>query len=91
MGLCFVVLSSATILLLLMGNAALLHCVLAVMWLSQSELLRPIAYNQTSDVHRGSALITRRWRHRTHANTITSVNAAKQTVTTFHNKQFFLN
>ena len=48
--------------------------------LYHSELPRPIPWNQTSDVHRGSALITCRrryitwrWRYRNHANTITSV------------------
>ena len=46
----------------------------------QSELPRPIPWNQTSDVHRGSNLITWHWRHRNHANTITSVIAEKQTV-----------
>ena len=57
-GLCFVVLSSTTFLLLLMGElVALLHYVLAVVRLSQSELRRPIPYNQTSNVHRGSTLI----------------------------------
>ena len=46
-----------------------------------------ISRNQTSDVHRGSTLITWnwryitwRWRQRNHINTITSVAAAKQTV-----------
>ena len=52
----------------------------------QSELTRPISCNQASDVHRGSTLITWRWRHRNHDNTIASVIAVKQTVTTFHNK-----
>ena len=48
-----------------------------------------IPWNQTTDVHRGSTLITLvitwrwryimwRWRHRNHVNTITSLSAAKQ-------------
>ena len=48
---------------------------------------REIPWNHTSDVHRGSTLttwrcryITWRWRHINHANTITSVFVAKQTV-----------
>ena len=51
---------------------------------------REIPWNQTTDVHLGSTLITRvitrhwrymtwRWRHRCHVNIITSVIAAKQT------------
>ena len=51
---------------------------------------REIPWNQTTDVHRGSTLISRvitwrwryrtwRWRHRNHVNTIASVIAAKQT------------
>ena len=51
----------------------------------QSELPQPIPWNQTSDVHRGSTLITWRWRHRNHANTIASLIAEKQMVTTVHN------
>ena len=50
-----------------------------------------IPWNQTTDVHRGSTLITRaitcrwryktwQWRHKNHVNTIKSVIAAKQTV-----------
>ena len=53
----------------------------------QSELSRPIPWNQTADVHRRSTFImwhlgyiTWCWHHRNHANTITSVIAAKQTV-----------
>ena len=56
---------------------------------------RDIPWNQTTEIHRGSALITRvitwhwryitwRWRHRNHVNTITSVIAAKQTVMFFN-------
>ena len=40
----------------------------------------------TSRVHFDNA---RRWRHKNHVNTITSVIAAKQTVTTFHNKHCY--
>ena len=51
---------------------------------------REIPWNQSTDVHRGSTLITRvitwrwrnitwHWRHRNYVNTITSVIAAKQT------------
>ena len=57
----------------------------------QSELPWPIPQSLTMDVHRGSTLITRviawcwryitwRWGHRNHADTITSLIAAKQTV-----------
>ena len=48
--------------------------------MSQSELPRPVPWNQTLDVHRGFTLITWSWRHitwrwrqRTHANTITKL------------------
>ena len=58
----------------------------------KSELPRPIAWNQTSDVHRGSTSITWRWRyitwclsHRNHAHTITSVTAAKAELFCFRN------
>ena len=54
---------------------------------NQSELSRTIPWNQTSDVHRRSTLITWRWRyitwrlcHRNHANTIPSAIEAKLTV-----------
>ena len=46
--------------------------------LYHSELPLAIPWNQTSDVHRGSTLITWRRRHRNRANTITSVIAAKK-------------
>ena len=54
-----------------------------------SELPRPIPWNQTPDVHRWSTLLRWRWRHRNHANKITRVIAAKQTVTTCHNKHCY--
>ena len=69
---------------------ALLHCTIKVTreWVHcQSEMPRPILWNQTADVHRRSTLITWRcryitwrWRHRNHDNTTTSVISEKQTI-----------
>ena len=52
----------------------------------QSELPRPIPWNQTSDEHRGTTLITWRWRYRNHAkyNIKFDCSETVETVTTFH-------
>ena len=62
-------------------------CFLTARFIFSSKLPRPVPWNKISDVHRGSTLITWRWRyitwrwrHSNHANTITRVIAAKQTV-----------
>ena len=47
--------------------------------LFHSEQPRPIQWNQTSDVHRGSTLMMWRWRHRSYANTLTNTCDCSET------------